>query len=209
VTRFHAILPYAPFFAALGRVEGNEPPLQEAEPELQFREVQMDSIDDFKLLARWEADASIRHLALPHRDEKSLVSCRSAEKIQKDSANEGPFRPVENLMILRDGRPIGHCTLLIDPPHRLTKEGKVAWPSITIGEENFRAKGFGQTIGKHLESLARKHGAGVIEVGIFEFNEPAQKLCLSMGYERFGQMDRCTYWQGRYWADLRFRKKLS
>lgn len=203
---FHALLPYSAFFAALGR--NSDYSDTTAPIELTYRSIDLSSLDDFKLLAKWSADSSIRHLSCPHRDEKDLAKRFTAEEIQQNYSKQGPFAPVEHLLILQGDLPIGNCSLIIDPPHKLTRDRKVAWFGITIGEEKLRAQGFGKQIALHLEKLARKHGAELAEVGVFEFNEPAQKLCRAMGYEQFGRVDRCTYWQGKQWADIRFRKKL-
>lgn len=206
---FHVLLPYSAFFAALGKNDVEEFATKTKESDLSYRSVDLNSLEDFKLIAKWDADPSIRHLALPHRDEQSLAKCKTPEQIQEDYKKEGPFSPIEKLIILQDGQPIGHCSLILDPPHKLTKDQKVGWLGITIGEEKLRSKGLGKRIMAHLEKLSLKHGAKLVEVGVFEFNEAAQKLCRSFGYEEFGKMDRCTYWQGKYWADIRFRKKLG
>lgn len=205
---FMALLPYAAFFSALGKADKNLVEEKNESP-LSFRPIDSDSLEDFSLIAKWSADSTIRHLCLPHMDETSLVKLQTPEEIRGQYKKGGPFAPVEHLMILSDGYPIGHCSLIIDPPHRITRDRKVGWVGITIGEEKLRAKGLGKKIADHLEALASKHGAEIMEVGIFEFNEVAKKLCLSMGYEEIGRLEKCTYWQGRHWADLRFTKKIG
>jgi hypothetical protein len=85
--------------------------------------------------------------------------------------------------------------------------------AISLGFTRLRKDGWRPSqvfkIPQYNQDLARKHGAKIAEVGVFEFNEGALHLCRSLGYEEFGRLDRCTYWQGRHWADLRLRKVLQ
>jgi len=112
-------------------------------------------------------------------------------------------------MILHENIAFGHCSVIFDPPHRITKEGKVAWFSITIGKEQYRAKGIGKQTMRHLEALSLVHGATCVEAGVFEFNEPSLRMCLSLGYEKIGMKENFTYWNGRRWADIRLLKKFK
>jgi RimJ/RimL family protein N-acetyltransferase len=174
-----------------------------------FRDTDYGTLDDSRLLARWHADPSIRHLVVPQRDEAmTLRAPETAEEIRERRRRPGPFRAAFDQMIEVNGRPVGHCTLIFDPPHRLTREGKVAWFGITLGEEEYRAKGLGKKTMLHLERLAALHGADCSEAGIFEFNEASLRMCLALSYEKIGQREGMTYWKGRTWADIRLRKKL-
>jgi RimJ/RimL family protein N-acetyltransferase len=175
--------------------------------QISYRPTNYESIEDCRMLAKWDADPKIRHLAMPQRDEHSLSNPKSAEQIQKEEREKSNDSMVD-LLIMSDEKAIGHCSIQFDPPHRLIKTGKVAWFGLTIGEESFRYKGIGKRVMRHLEELAILHGANCIEVGVFEFNGPSLKMCLALGYREFGRIEKFTYWQGKYWADIRLLKQL-
>ncbi len=177
--------------------------------QISYRNTNYENLDDSILLARWYADPAIRHLAVPQRDENSLRNPDTPEKIQAQGRDKvSPFSSAFDLMILCDQQPIGHCSIMFDPPHRLTKEGKVAWFGMTIGEEEYRAKGIGKKTMKYLEKLAIQQGATHVEAGVFEFNEPSMRMCLASGYKPIGRKENFTYWNGKKWADVRLLKKL-
>lgn len=172
-----------------------------------FRQTNYDSLDDSQMLAKWLADPKIRHLAVPNSSEENYHTPETAEQIH-ERAKEIATNNKIDLMVLEQGIPIGHCSILFNPHHRLIREGKVAWPGIAIGEEAYRQKGVGKKVVQHLEQLAIENNATCIEVGLFEFNEPSLRLFTSLGYEKFGRKENITYWNKKFWADIRLLKRL-
>lgn len=173
-----------------------------------YRNTNYDSLEECRLLAKWYADPAIRHLAVPQKDEASYRNPETAEEIQARERS-GPYSSAVDLMILHEYLPIGHCSIQFDPPHRITKAGKVAWFGITIGEEKYRGKGIGKLTMQYLETLSSGQGATCVEAGVFEFNQHSMRMCLSLGYTEIGRKENFTYWNGKKWADVRFRKLLQ
>jgi RimJ/RimL family protein N-acetyltransferase len=112
-------------------------------------------------------------------------------------------------MLLEDGRVVGECSLQFDPPHRLTKEPMTAWFGILIGEPSARGRGLGGPFFTLLEDEAKRQGARQAELGVFEFNPHAIRLYERLGYERIGEIPTFTWWNGRFWADIRYRKRWA
>lgn len=54
----------------------------------------------------------------------------------------------------------------------------------------------------------KEQGLKRIELGVFEFNQQAQKLYQKLGYKEIGRIDNFTYWQGKMWTDIRMEKYL-
>ena len=58
------------------------------------------------------------------------------------------------------------------------------------------------------ETLVKEISLKRIELGVFEFNKRAQKFYEKIGYSRIGTIDDFTYWNGRFWSDIRMEKYL-
>lgn len=177
-----------------------------------YRNTNYETPEDARLLAQWYADPAIRHLAVPQRDEKDSHQPETAEQIQAQGCDRSrPLSPTVDLMIVSNGITIGHCTVILDPPHRLTRDEseKVAWFGVTLGDERYRGKGIGSRTMKHLEALSAQHGATCAEAGVFEFNEASLHMCRKLGYKEIGRKENFTYWSGKRWADVRLLKRIE
>jgi len=86
---------------------------------------------------------------------------------------------------------------------------KVAWFGITIGDDRYRGKGIGNRTMRHLEAIFAQLGATCAEAGVFEFNEPSLRMCMNLGYDQIGRKENFTYWNGKFWADVRLLKRLA
>jgi RimJ/RimL family protein N-acetyltransferase len=170
---------------------------------VEFRKANYETPADSLLLAKWFASPDIRFQCQPHFEENQPLS--TAKEIQDRSQKT---EEALELMILLDGETVGHCDLKFNPPHCLTKEGKVGWIGITIGEASARGKGVGKQVLRHLEELAIAENATACEAGAFEFNGPSLALLRSQGYEQIGRIENFTYFRGKRWADIRFLKKF-
>lgn len=176
---------------------------------ISFRKTNFDDLEDSKILAGWFADPEIRHLIIPVRDKSLIKSPDTSEIIQAQGRAEGPFCSLVDQMVLWNNLPIGNCTIALDPPHKVTKEVKTAWLGLIIGEKEFRAKGIGKLVVGNLEKEARNLGAKCCEAGTFEFNQSSQKLFLKCEFTEIGRLENFTFWNDRYWDDIRFVKTLS
>jgi RimJ/RimL family protein N-acetyltransferase len=108
-----------------------------------------------------------------------------------------------------DGITVGNCSLMINPPHIRSEGKRVAWIGIAIGEASARGRGLGSKVLAFLEERAREYQADEIQAGVFEMNTPSLRLFEKNGYVRLRRYPRFTWWNGRYWADMRFVKKLN
>ena len=54
----------------------------------------------------------------------------------------------------------------------------------------------------------RKNGYEKIELGVFEFNKRAIKFYEKIGYEKITSLENFTYYDGKWWNDYRYEKKL-
>ncbi len=177
---------------------------------LEYRALDFSSLEDCRLLARWENDPAIRRFIRPFRDETDFNQSAVPEVLLSQYAK--PPRPrsvLADLMILLEGEVVGSASAEIDPPHQLSMKTGTAWYGITLGEARARGRGFGGEVIRHLEDISRSAGATRAEVGVFEFNEASIRLFEKLGYRRFGSVPEMTWWDGKYWTDLRYTKSLA
>jgi RimJ/RimL family protein N-acetyltransferase len=80
---------------------------------------------------------------------------------------------------------------------------------MTIGESDYRGIGLGQQIVAFLIKQAETLGAKRVELGVFEFNDPARGLYKKCGFERIGQLSQFTYHDNRWWDDIRMEYNLQ
>ena len=186
---------------------------------LQFRAYNLKTIDDSLLESRWNNDPEIRHFLRLHQNAADyLTTPTPSEEWTSRKARLTRLERKEWIIEWQDGgsaRPIGSCSisqrlphLLLKPP-RVPEIERVAWIGLGIGEAEFRGRGLGLEIIRHLERESTALGCTWIEAGTFEFNAPSRSLFARAGYEQFDRVPQCTFWQDRLWDDLRWRKRLG
>lgn len=177
---------------------------------LSFRPVNVDAIDDFAWLAKWDNDPEIQHLILPRQDNSPFPLVTAEElRLRANESAVGEWAHSVSDLVLCDGQVIGHCSIIMNPPHKVTLGKGVAWFSLVIGRREFRGRGMGTAILAHLEAKARELGAKFAEAGVFSFNLQSQKLFLKCGYEKNDEIEDFVFWDGKFWSDLRFGKILN
>lgn len=153
---------------------------------------------------KWENDPALIHLMRLNKDQAEFESQRIidldalAKRIEQQS----------NYLIYFNEQLVGEMSFQKHPPHLYKKDVPTAWIGITIGEESARGKGLGTLAMQYLEEEIRKEGYKRIELGVFEFNLPAQKLYKKMGYTEIGRIPEFTFWQNKMWTDIRMEKYL-
>lgn len=155
-------------------------------------------------LTKWDNDPALIHLMRPNQSQSDL------EKQTVVDLNElGERLKHQTTFLLHlDGRLVGEMSYQQDPPHLYKKDPPTAWVGITIGEASARGRGLGIRAIQFLEEEIKKASFKRIELGVFEFNEPAQKLYKKMGYAEIGRIPGFTYWQGKMWTDVRMEKYI-
>lgn len=154
---------------------------------------------------KWENDPALVYLARPNagQDDLERKTVVTMEEIHQR------LKHTQMYLIYMDGQLVGEMSFQIDPQHLYKKEPGTAWVGITIGEEFARGRGLGLLAMQHLEDEIRKAGRKRIELGVFEFNVPAQKLYQKLGYVEIGRIPDFTFWQGKLWADIRMEKYVA
>ncbi|WP_026568315.1 GNAT family N-acetyltransferase [Bacillus sp. UNC41MFS5] len=153
---------------------------------------------------RWENDPALIPLTRPNQNQSELDRRENMtlEDLTKRMEDHHIY------LIYLDDELIGEMNYVVDPPYMFKKEPGTAWLGITIGESAGRGKGIGYAAIEYLEKQVKKQGLKRIELGVFEFNEQAQKLYQKLGYTEIGRIDNFTYWQGKMWTDIRMEKYL-
>lgn len=160
--------------------------------------------DVLSAFTKWENDPALVHLSRPNRSQADIE-----RKSTVDSAELAKRQEHQTTYLIYLGSQlVGEMSYQVDPPHLYKKEPGTAWIGITIGEESARGKGLGPLAMQYLEEEIRKAGYKRIELGVFEFNTPAQKLYQKMGYAEIGRIPDFTFWNDKMWADIRMEKYI-
>lgn len=157
-----------------------------------------------RAFTKWENSPALVHLTRPNQDQDDLEHNHivSVEDLLERLKHDHIY------LIYLDSQLVGEMGYQIDPQHLYKKEPGTAWIGITIGEDSARGKGLGSLAMKHLEDEIRNSSYKRIELGVFEFNTPAQRLYQKMGYIEIGRIPEFTFWQGKMWTDIRMEKYL-
>ncbi|MEH7087081.1 GNAT family N-acetyltransferase [Neobacillus drentensis] len=151
---------------------------------------------------RWENDPALIPLTRPNQNQSELDrrDNMSLEDLTKRMEEHHIY------LIYLDDQLIGEMNYVVDPPYLFKKEPGTAWLGITIGETIGQGKGIGYAAIQYLEEQVKKQGLKRIELGVFEFNQQAQKLYQKLGYQEIGRIDNFTFWEGKMWTDIRMEK---
>lgn len=158
----------------------------------------------YSAFTKWENDPALVHLTRPNQTQADIDRKSEVDSFELDARISYQM----TYLIYLDGQLVGEMSYQVDPQHLYKKETGTAWISITIGEESARGKGIGVLAMQYLEEEIQKAGYKRIELGVFEFNEPAQKLYQKMGYAEIGRIPEFTFWQGKLWTDIRMEKYI-
>ncbi len=96
----------------------------------------------------------------------------------------------------------------MNPGHLMKKEKKTSWIGLIIGEKEYWGRGVAKIAMDYIEKKSRRLGAVRIELGTFEFNHRAHVFYKKCGFMEIGRLKRFTYWNGKYWDDIRMEKYL-
>ena len=175
--------------------------------EISFRPTDPDRPGELEALVRWENDPAIRHLHVRSTDEEDAGRLATVEGL-RESLERARERGRLNWSIELDGELVGEVSAEVDPPWLHGREPGSAMLGLCIGEASARGRGLGRAAMEHVEAELRARGCPRLEVGVFEFNAVARRLYASLGYREFARLPDFTWWDGRYWTDLRLEKRL-
>ena len=171
---------------------------------LRFEKLANPTAEIADVLCRWENDRHLVPLTRPNANEEEL---RAVRDVTVGSLTER-IKDHQVFLIYFGEKLIGEMNYQVDPEHLFKKETGTAWIGITIGEQDFRGKGFGRRAIGYLEGEIRQNGLNRVELGVFEFNAAAMKLYNSLGYREIGRLAEFTFWKGKMWQDIRMEKYL-
>lgn len=160
--------------------------------------------DVLSAFTRWENDPTLVHLTRPNQSQADIERKSTVDSLELAKRQEHQT----TYLVYFEKQLVGEMSYQVDPPHLYKKEPGTAWIGITIGEESARGKGLGILAMQYLEEEIRNAGFKRIELGVFEFNEPAQKLYQKMGYAEIGRIPNFTFWQNKMWTDIRMEKYI-
>ena len=171
---------------------------------VEYRRLSEPTSDIAAKLERWENDSElipfIRPSGSKEDQEKKIVVSAETLKIRLQTNHIFLIYVEENL--------VGEVSYQVDPPQLYQKMTGTAWIGIIIGEKCARKKGIGTDAMKFIEEEIRLLGLKRIELGVFEFNENAQRMYRKLGYREIGRIGNFAYWNGRLWQDIRMEKLL-
>ncbi|TFJ92415.1 GNAT family N-acetyltransferase [Lentibacillus salicampi] len=153
---------------------------------------------------RWENDPALIPLTRPNQN-KSELERRSKSTLAGLTKR---LEQVHIYLIYSYDKLVGEMNYMVDPGHLYKKEPGTAWIGITIGEPEGRGKGIGYEAMQYLEEQIKEQGIKRIELGVFEFNKPAQILYQKLGYKEIGYIENFTFREGKMWSDIRMEKYL-
>lgn len=157
-------------------------------------------------LANWECDPEIYHLVTPVRDKEKDFCYPTKEEVFKKYKDPPSSRMV---YVIWDGqKPIGNLSIQVDPPQLIKKVNQTSWLGLIIGDREYWGTGAAKTVMSLFEQESARMKLKRVELGVFEFNDRAQKFYKKLGYQEIGRVEDLTYYNGRYWADIRMEKFL-
>lgn len=153
---------------------------------------------------QWENDPALIPMIRPNKDKKAAEKryTVTAENLQKRLQDH------EVYLIYVEDELVGEMNYMVNPGHLFDKRQDTAWIGIIIGEPDGRGKGVGYQAMLFLEKEIASRGLKRIELGVFEYNEQAQRLYKKLGYKEVARIPDFTYKDGSMWADIRMEKHL-
>lgn len=169
--------------------------------------IQIASEKEVDAYLKWENDQELTHLIMPKRS-KDQGKYEPTKESTLEFFIKHPDRQEMTYIIYDDETPIGNVNYYIDPSLLHRKINNTAWIDLTIGEKDYWGTGASFEAMTLLEEIFVSKKIKRIELGVFEFNTRAIKFYEKLGYQKIGELKDFTYWNGRFWNDIRMDKFL-
>lgn len=173
---------------------------------IKIEKININDDTQIKAMTKWGNDKKLHHLVIPVKD-KNLLELETVESM-KEKYQKNPEFAMGLYLVFDDSKPIGNFSLQMDPDHLMKKIQGTSWLGLTIGEKEYWGTGVAQIAMKYFEDESKRLGAKRIELGTFEFNLRAQAFYKKLGYVEIGRIPDFTYWEDKYWDDIRMEKNL-
>jgi diamine N-acetyltransferase len=172
---------------------------------VEFLPINYANLNDCAILTKWFNDPSLNYLISPNFYQGNMGQITPQYLSQ---LNLHPRFDKFAYFIVVDNIIIGDINIIDNPDYLLKKEYNSCWLGITIGEKQYQGKGIGKKAMNFIEQQAHDLGFERMELGVFEFNTRAIEFYKQLGYKQFGVVPKFTYYNGDWYDDLRFEKKL-
>lgn len=175
-----------------------------------FEKIDSSNLDHAKAFIEWNKNPLLlKNWRLQREDSiKQVIDDYSLEDFQaqfsKSSQDQGKYCFILKVNDLY----IGYGQFYLNHPMCMSKGTKVCWPSIAIGDDAYRGKGFGYKICLEILKNAKELQCTHIEAGVFEFNEEMKSILKSNGFQLIGRMENKTFVNGKWWAAEHFLLEL-
>lgn len=173
---------------------------------IHFKKLNLDNSQQLMALAKWDNEHYDLITPVKNKDQPvEVVTCESLRKKYSEISTTN----FSLYFIYDDKKPIGNFSIMIDPNHLFKKIAGTCWLGTTIGEKEYWGTGVSAKTMAFCEKEAKALGLQRIEIGIFEFNIRSLKSYQKLGFIEIGRIKDFTYWNGRYWDDIRLEKILT
>lgn len=173
---------------------------------ISFVPIDFSSKSDCEILAKWFNDPDINYLITPNFYQGPLGKV-TPEFISQTNLYSN-FKK-HAFFIMCDNSIIGDINILENPDFLYNRDYKSSWLGITIGEKAYQGLGIGKIAMNFIEEYAKNLGFERMELGVFGFNTKAIKFYQNIGYKHIGTIPNFTYYNGKWYDDLRFEKFLK
>lgn len=157
-------------------------------------------------LAKWDCDKQLFPLVTPVFDKAKALDFPTLDEVLKKYKDPSFSKGV--YVIFDGSKPVGNLSLQIDPPQLFKKVKGTSWLGLIIGEKEYWGTGVAKAAMIFFENESRRLGLQRIELGTFEFNARAHKFYKRLGYQEIARLKNFTYYQDRFWDDIRMEKIL-
>lgn len=153
-----------------------------------------------------QRDPRWRHLVCP-QGPRFPVPAESLQLFQEELRQS--VMEKEHYLIKLESSYIGDISLMIDPPMLFKKEPGSGWLGIGLFDEKWHGTGIAALAMEFIEDRAKKRNLKRLELGVFEFNLRSQRFAKKCGYVEIGRIPDFTFYQNKFWSDLRLEKRLA
>lgn len=161
--------------------------------------------DHLRIITSWYNDSQIKYFLTPNFKETDLKE-NTIDEVKLWLLNNRSEK--ERYLVFDNQILIGEFSIDFNFFNLFIKGEKSAWISLCIGNKEYWHKGIGKIIISELEKIVKDKGVNRIELGVFEFNSKAKVLYEKMGYKQIGINKNLTYFNGKWYDDIRMEKLI-
>lgn len=163
-----------------------------------FEDIDPNNLEHAHEFIKWTKDSVMNENWFCQRPDSEKVEY-SIEQFKEEFNYSDKDFEIYGFIMKVDGACVGYGQIIINQGGAFTKDKRVSWPSVAVGESANRSKGLGTLISQKVYEISKLHNCDVIEVGIFEFNNPIKQLLLKNGFKLIGKKEKITYIRNRWW----------